>query len=109
MRFETKFSCGDKIFIVDMEGNIFGPYEVGQIAVHHRDELPGPDPASVFCNKRMQLAWHSVTYMCFETGVGTGTMWPSFRCFGSREDAAAFGERVAEEAKAFDGVSSQWK
>lgn len=91
MNIETKFSCGDSIWIARNTG-VVGPFLIGKISVEYIASQEGPDPDSIFGNVGRQAEKYVERYMCFETGIGTGTCWDFENCFATEQEAI---ERVA--------------
>lgn len=74
-----------------------GPVTIGQIRVDVRQEYRDGD-VSDFDNFGHQSGYHEEGYMCRETGIGTGSVYESDRCFATRAEAEAeCARRNAEE------------
>ena len=71
MKFESRFDIGDKVF-VPING-MPTQVTVGKIKIEHTDSKgrPGED---LFDNYKPQKKYKE-TYMCDETGVGSGSCW----------------------------------
>ena len=71
MKFESKFNIGDKFF-VPLDG-VPTLVTVGSITIEHIDSR-GIDGEELFDNYKPHKR-HKETYMCDETGVGSGSVW----------------------------------
>lgn len=107
MKIETKFSCGDRIYIIEQD-QVVGPYLVGKVSVEHVAGQAGPHPDSMFDNLRRQIEHHEEKYMCFETGVGSGYVYGVENCFAS-EDAAKAILAVRKDAEPNERMGSALK
>lgn len=98
----TKFSCGDVIYVVgrfDIRSSQFcisPAMLIGQIRIKHTDSpgIPGED---TFDNYMPQSDYEE-SYMCVESGIGSGSIFHSPDAFSTREEAQAEADkRNAEE------------
>jgi hypothetical protein len=89
MKFETKFNCGDMIYIVrrDEAQKIVGPYQIGKISIDYVAAQDGPDPDSMFDNMGRQSERYKEEYMCFETGIDSGYCYKAADCFATYDKA----------------------
>ena len=104
-KFETAFSCGDKGWAY-----MDGPEQltVGQIRIEytHSKGLRGgyvdADLPVAFDNYKPKKAEYRESYMCIETGIGSGSIWELGRNFfrTKEECLAANAERIEAQAKA---------
>ena len=88
MQITTKFSCGDRIWVIS-DKVIRGPFLIGKVRFEYTAAQDGPDPESMFCNMCRQAEDRDESYMCFETGVGSGYVYKAEDCFGSTDEASA--------------------
>jgi hypothetical protein len=86
MDIHTKFNCGDRIYVV-FEDGIIGPMLVGQVRAEYVAAQEGPDPESIFGNMGRQRESYSESYMCFETGIGSGHVYEHSNCFATLAEA----------------------
>ena len=71
---------------------------IGEIKVTTRCEYKAEDE-TIFDNYSDQEALYTEQYMCYETGIGSGTLWPVEHLFKFKEDAqVACDYRNKEEA-----------
>jgi hypothetical protein len=86
MKIETEFSCGDQIYVINDKG-VRGPWLIGKVGVEYIAPQDGPEPGSIFGNIGRQKESYKETYMCFETGIGSGYVYDAKNCFESRFQA----------------------
>lgn len=87
MQINTRFSCGDTIYVTYDKSTILGPFTIGLVSFRYKAAQDGPDPDSIFDNLRRQQEQRQVEYMCFETGIGSGSLWREEICHKTREEA----------------------
>ena len=63
------------------------PMTVGEIQIRKRCEHIGADQDNIFNNYGNQKAFSEERYMCYETGIGTGTLWPAEDLFYLEKEA----------------------
>lgn len=88
MKFETTFSPGDKAYCLNLNSLRIDLLTVGQVRVSHTDS-PGIGEETIFSNYQPQHE-HEESYMCIESGIGSGTVYHIGKSiFKSHEEAAA--------------------
>ena len=97
MHIETKFNNGDVVYSIQKEyqtdgWNVIGPLTIGKVSVSVTDS-PGVDGEEVFSNFMPQKE-HKETYMCIETGIGSGNIYYVERLFHDKESAKAEAESL---------------
>jgi len=74
---------GGKTVYLDKKWNIVAQITIGDIKIRHRCKSIGQDPDSMFDNYGPQDEERKESYMCYETGIGSGsihyvdTLWPT--------------------------------
>ena len=93
MKFESRFDIGGKVF-VPING-ISTQVTIGKVTIEHTDSKgrPGED---LFDNYKPQKKYKE-TYMCDETGVGSGSCWELGRSI------------FATEAECEQAIMAQWE
>jgi len=102
MIIKTKFSNGDVVYGVGYPrrpGDIFpiGPMTVGRVRVEITDS-PGVEGETMFDNYKPQSG-REETYMCVETGIGTGTIHSDYELFATREESEAHCKKTNDGKK----------
>ena len=69
-----------------------GPLTVGQIRIEHTCASTGGE-GCIFDNYGPQKEQRKEEYMCYETGIGSGSIHRDYELFASREEANAEAER----------------
>lgn len=90
MIIETKFCNGDSVYAVAQlyrmgHWEVRGPMTVGQVRVAITDS-PGREGEEIFDNY-MPKNERTESYMCVETGIGTGQVHYADRLFHTRSEA----------------------
>jgi len=100
MHFETRFSPGDRVFVVC--GAEVRHLTIGQVRIEHTDSpgLPFPQGDIQFDNYKPQKG-HVESYMCVETGIRAGMIYKLGEdVFETEAEAIAVAEkRKTEEAE----------
>lgn len=78
--------------VVKTEYTLKGTLTIGEVRVLYRCERKDAD--SVFDNYGPQEELKEETYMCYETGIGSGTLHNSDHLFSSAEEAQAECDRL---------------
>ncbi len=79
--------------VIGNEHSIQKVLTIGEIRVEARcDYTPGYD--YVFDNYGPQEAYQKESYMCYESGIGSGTIWPADKLFHTEEEAQAECDRL---------------
>jgi hypothetical protein len=74
---------GGRPVYFDKKWNIVTQLTIGDICIRHRQFYRGYDPDSTFDNYGPQDEERKEAYMCYETGIGSGsihyvdTLWPT--------------------------------
>ena len=84
MILETKFNIGDQVYSSYGE-QVSGPLTIGKVQAEVTDS-PGIDGETLFDNYKAQKKTEN-SYMCVETGIGTGARYAEDRIFKTREEA----------------------
>ena len=71
MIFKTRFDIGDEVVLLD-NGMVLRA-TVGKISISHTDSKGRP--GETMFNNYMPQKEYRETYMCDETGVGSGSVW----------------------------------
>ena len=90
MKFDTKHSIGDKVWVTVGQDhkNFPGLVTIGQVRVECTNS-PGLPGEELFDNYKAQQGYEE-RYMCVETGVGSGTLWePGLNLFDTEEECRA--------------------
>jgi len=78
MIIETRYSCGDKVYIADMEFGVYKvalyPYTIGQVRVTYTDSKGSGNPDEIFDNHKPQKKTE-IEYMVEERGIGSGFIY----------------------------------
>lgn len=78
---------------------VIGQLTIGEIRINARaEDTVGMEPETIFNNYGPQENHYKETYMCKETGIGSGTVHNSETLFKTKEDAQAeCGKRNAQD------------
>ena len=85
----------------NLQWRIVGQLTIGEIRVETRaEDQQGFEPSSIFDNYGPQKAHHKESYMCKETGIGSGSVHYVETLFKTEEEAQAECDRLnAEDSK----------
>ena len=89
MNIETKFSIGESVYVISSYGEdwtIKGPVTIGQVRVSITDS-PGIEGEEMFDNYKPQKEYEE-SYMCVETGIGSGAVISGDMTFHTEKQAA---------------------
>ena len=87
----TKFSIGDVVYAAygcELNTEAAGPLTIGMVRAELTDS-PGTDPDTMFDNYKPHQCSQDNSYMCVETGIGSGSGYAEDRLFSTREGAQA--------------------
>jgi hypothetical protein len=84
MILETEYNIGDKVFS-SYGDKVTGPLTIGRVQAEVTDS-PGIDGETLFDNYKAQKKTEN-SYMCVETGIGTGARYAEERIFKTWEEA----------------------
>lgn len=82
-----------------LQWRIVGRLTIGEIRVEARaEDLQGFEPGTIFSNYGPQEGFYKESYMCKETGIGSGTIHRGDVLFKTKEAAQTECDRLNEEA-----------
>ena len=84
MKLETKFDIGDTVYVAYPDRVAF-PLTIGQVRKCVTDS-PGRKGEALFDNYKPQKK-EEEEYMCVQTGIGSGNVYPLERVFATPEEA----------------------
>jgi len=88
MILNTKFNIGDKVFCACERGNkiiLEGPFTIGSVRKSVTDS-PGREGETIFDNYKPRKS-EEESYMCVETGIGSGQLFYAENLFSTCEEA----------------------
>jgi hypothetical protein len=82
----------------NLRWRIVGQLTIGEIRVEARaEDLQGFNPDTIFDNYGPQEGFYKESYMCRETGIGSGSVYRGEVLFKTKEEAQAECDRLNEE------------
>ncbi len=81
------------------------PLTIGEVQITKRCEYLSDDPDNTFGNYGSQKALYKEQYMCYETGIGSGTLWPGKDLFYSEEKAQKEADKRNKKEEEKDAIS----
>jgi len=104
MKLETKFSCGDTVYVFSAGCTKENPgfarqMTIGRVQISHTGRLTASGGVLYRGNKVFEPDLRpefEESYMCVETGIGTGSIWTLENIFRTAEEALASGAERME-------------